>query len=183
MSTSCGIPSSFTQGDSVSFSYGNGAYPPALWDLTLAMFKDGVSKTFTAVADTDGINFDFTLMPTQTAGLLPGQYVTSLAAISKDGTMRHTLARSCTNVAPDLTATFQPTPNMVLLASLKTAYGKIIAGTNKTVDFNGQSYTKRDLGELRKEMDRLQNIVNGELAALGLSTKGQPKTLAVQFEF
>lgn len=178
MSPANGVPCSLTQGDSVVFSYANPDFPSTGWTLKLAMLKDGQSTLFPSTGQTDG-SYVFTILPAATASLPPGQYVARLVATSNDGTQRQTLCQTCPFVYPDPSQPLKLTPEMIALAALK----QVSAGTIQSYSGGGQTWSKRNLAELRQEIDRLQVIVNNQLTELGLSAKGGSRTIVTRFGF
>ena len=181
VATANGLPSSFTQGDTVSFGIADTRYPSGTWELGLALALSGKPAAPVAGAAQGDGSFLFTLTPVASAALAPGLYLASLIATETGSGQRISLGTRSLFVRPDLSVPLAQTPNMLALAAMKKGLATLSAGTVQTFSGGGQSWTKRTLGELRREIDRLQVDVNNELRALGLSTKGGAVNIVTRF--
>jgi hypothetical protein len=82
---------------------------------------------------------------------------------------------------PDPTGALAQSENQKALAACQSAINKLVASPRSSVSFNGQSYTNTSIKELFDARDRLQTLVNNELAELGIGNKGGARLVRYRF--
>jgi hypothetical protein len=122
--------------------------------------------SFAGVGQPDG-SFLVTVVPSQTENVIPEQYTAVYVFTNLTDPIQR---KSCTHgqvwVLPDLTKQISASPAQQALSAITAAILALAQGTNQAVTVNGQSYTKKDLGQLQKQKYVLQAEVNAELAQL-----------------
>ncbi len=157
-----GPPQVLIAGDIVTFSVVNSCYGSADWDMAFVMVATGLAPvSVDADAQADG-SYLVTLTGPQTATVNPEQYSCAYVFTQGDpvNTARKTIPVSLPLwVVPDPTQTNAPSPNQVQLAALQSAMLKLSAGTNLSVNINGQTYTKRDVAGINKQIVYIQSRI------------------------
>lgn len=140
-----GPPPKFESGNSVTFIESFADYPASTWTLTLYLSLSGqlkFNKAFTA----DGDNFTLTITPTESETIGEGTY--EFAEYASTDTERKTARTGQIVVLQNLTTSQAPSSNQIALAAITAAITALSAGTNKSVNFNGQQFEKKDLKDL-----------------------------------
>ena len=152
-----GPPVSLIAGDTLQFSAKNPDYPASDWTMQFVLFNTSSSQVkFNGVAQSDS-GFLVSLTAPQTEDVLPMEYSMAYVFTSTDATQRSTLPLQMTLwVIPDLTQKLNPSPNQIQLANYQEVERKLSTGTNLAVSMNGQSFTKKNIDEIRKQMVWLQ---------------------------
>jgi len=172
-----GIPLSFTSGDSVKFYIEHADYPSS--EFSLAFVLSRLGKVQTPIAGTqDGAGFLFSF---KTSGFLPGQYAWALVATSLADGSRSTVQRSDIWAWPDPMTDTPKSTAQIILENLEGALKTLSGGTNSSVSVNGQSFTKRDIGQLQIAIREQRSIVMAEMRRLGIMKNGAQKTLVTRF--
>lgn len=172
------IPRTITKGDSVSFDVGGTGYSPSLFTLKFVI-QSPVPKILEAVAAGD--RHVVTATPEQTSALDHGRFPFSLIWTTISDSARTTDGMGQILVLPDPTAAIGMSWARQALTNIEGAITKLTLGTNKSVDIDGQVYTKRDLKELFEARDRLIVTVSAELAEIGHPNKSGFKTIYTRF--
>ena len=182
--TAPGVPASFTQGDTVVFSYSGPALPPPGWELKAKFVRAGAAPDPIAGQINGDGSFTFSLSALDSGLLDPGGYQVAFVAVNSSSGERWTdPCRRSTFVRPDPLIPLKQTWAMATLAALQAGYAKLIAGTISSFSGGGQSWTKKNIAELEKAMDRLQVKADADLARLGLpgGGAGSAKTIVACF--
>jgi hypothetical protein len=168
-----GVPCRFTAGDAVLFTVSDTDHPATLWFLDFVLSRQGAHlATFRATTGDNGKDYQVSISSTVSA-LAPGLCKYDLVFTDNaDGTQRETGASGWLTILPNPTGTLTQSSNQIALAACNAAIQKLVSRSNATVNFNGQSFTSVNIGELFKARDRLQLLVNDELTGLGLSRGG-----------
>lgn len=158
------FPSSFVSGDALRVTLADSNYPSTLWTLKVWFQTATATTEFTATA---GPNTSFSLYITSAqsaAALAAGKYRVGLVfteiAVPND--------RATGDTEYDVTVLANPAvarPKTIArqtLEAMETAYLALAKGSNATVSFNGQSFTKRNLKEFADAIERQRAVVAGE---------------------
>lgn len=157
------LPSSFVSGDALRVTIADSNYPSTLWTLK-AWFQTATATTeFTATAG-PSTSFSLYITSAQSAALAAGKYrvgfVFTEIALPND--------RATGDAEYNVTVLANPavarpkTNARLILEAMEAAMLALSAGSNATVSFNGQSFTKRNLKEFQDALDRQRAIVAGE---------------------
>ncbi|MEY2500598.1 MAG: hypothetical protein QOI07_932 [Verrucomicrobiota bacterium] len=168
-----GVPCRFTAGDAVLFTVSDTDHPATFWFMDLVLSRQGVHlATVRATTGSNGKDYQVSISSTVSA-LTPGFCKYDLVFTDNaDSTQRETGGSGWITVLPNPTGTLAQSANQIALAACNEAIQKLVSRSHSTVNFNGQSFTSMNIGELLKARDRLQLLVNNELAGLGLSRGG-----------
>lgn len=171
-------PDKVEAGNTVIFTESYSLYPTSAWTLAFVLILNG--KVRSIAASISGTKFSITL-PTD---LKPGVYDYA-EYVTETASGQRTTARTGTiEVMPDLTKNVEPTFAAGTLEILETAIGKLSKGTNLTVNFNGQNFTKKDLKALREERTYWKaEVLRERSAADGVRRGHDPRSgrIAIQF--
>lgn len=172
------IPRIITKGDSLSFDVGGTGYSPDVFNLKFVI-QSPVPKILeaTGVADRHVV----IATPEQTLQLDHGRFPFSLVWTTIADNARVTDGMGTILILPDPTSAVAPSWARTALSNIEAAITKLTTGTNKSVDIDGQLYTKRDLKELFEARDRLIVTVSAELAEIGQHNKSGFKTIYTRF--
>lgn len=143
------VPPRFEAGNTVIWTTLFTDYPATDWDMVFIMSILGqVAATVPAVPD--GNSFTVTLPSSLTVDLAGGTYDWA-EYVSQSG--ERTTARTGTLiVTPDLATDAPPTFAEQQVELLQNALASLAAGTNETVNINGQSFTKRNIETYQKQL-------------------------------
>ncbi len=141
-----------------------------------------VIDTVAATANTDGVKFDVAQTAAQTSAYPIGRYkwverVTKTA----DTTQVHTIGQGFFQVEANFGISQTPTANQTILANMQTQFTALVNGTIASATVNGQSWSKKNMLEFQKAIDRQQAIVDAELIRLGLAQRGNMKKFVTRF--
>jgi hypothetical protein len=161
-------PTSFTIGDTVSWSRHEADYIAPTWNLVWGF--SGPTR-FTVTSTDYNTTDHLGTMPT--TGLKPGKYTWTVKAT--DGTSNITLGSGETDALPNLSAAdTELDAAEAQLTVVETAYNALATGKNVSVSVDGVTYTRRQMSELkgamlyaRREVERLRNV---RRALLGQAT-------------
>lgn len=154
------IPDSFFAGDTVRATLSNGKFPSSAWTLAV-VFRgtDGAATSFTATAGTGG-TFNLLISATQSAALAAGLY-----NVTKVYTEVATSERETDEESRLATVFANPTANVAksiarqTLEAMEAAQLALAGSANLTVNFNGQSFTKRNPKDMADAIERQRAIV------------------------
>lgn len=163
------FPGSFISGDALRVTIADSRYPSSLWALKVWFQSPTATQEFTAPAGTGG-KYDLFITPAQSATLAAGKYLVGLV-FTEIASPNDRVTSECeypiTVLANPAVARAKTTARKTLEA-MEAAFLVLAAGSNATVNFNGQSFTKRNLEEFQTAIDRQRAIVAGEdIAATG----------------
>lgn len=162
--TTNGIPAEIRSGDTAIFTVAAPSdYPAGTWTLTFDIMLNGTAIAQTT-ATTSGSDYLVTIASTTTDDWAPGiyQYAAFVTSSGQRATIYSGTIRILENVAVTRTATVAES----LLTKVETALSSLMSGTNQSVSFNGQTFTKKDLAQLITIRDRLKAEVLAERAQL-----------------
>lgn len=157
------MPHSFVSGDSVRVKIADSRYPSSLWTLKVWFQRATTTVDYTAPANVDG-GYDLFITPTQSAALAAGKYLVGFVfteiALPNDRATgdEEFLVQVFANPAvarPKTTA-------RLTLEAMEAAYLLLAAGVYQSVNFNGQSFTKRNLKDFQDAITRQKAIVTAE---------------------
>lgn len=162
------FPSQFVSGDALRVTIADSNYPSTLWTLKV-WFQTATATTDFAAPAGPGTSFSLYITSAQSAALAAGKYrvgfVFTEIALPND--------RVTGDTEYDVTVLANPavarpkTQARLILEAMEAAMLVLSRGSNETVSFNGQSFTKRNLKEFQDAIDRQRAIVAGEDAVAG----------------
>lgn len=160
------FPNSFVSGDALRVKITDSRYPSSLWTLKV-WFQNATSTVdFTATANGDG-SFSLYLTPAQSAALVAGKYLVGLV-FTEIASPNDRVTGDCEYTITVLAnpAVARPkTAARQTLEAMEAAFLKLSAGSNQSVNFNGHSFTKKNLKDLQDAITRQRAIVNAEDAS------------------
>jgi hypothetical protein len=163
--TQRGIPSVIQSGDTVNFAWNSSLYPPSAWSATIYLSRNG-AMALSKAATEDGQDYEFTFTAIETAALVAGQYSYIVRYTETATSETETGERGQMLVTPNLAASQTASIAQQMLTALETAILALNTTANQSVSFNGQSFTKTDLGTLYRQRTLLQAEVAREKDAL-----------------
>lgn len=156
------FPSSFVAGDTVRVTLSDPDHPSTAWSLQVQLQGSSSRAAFNASAVSAGA-FSLVLSATDTAKLTAGEYsvffvYTETASGDRvtDDEMR-LLA-----VLPDPAAKVTSSTAQQILDALEATLKVVAQDPDTSVNFNGQSYTSKNLKDLQDAIVRQKQIVNFE---------------------
>lgn len=160
------FPNSFISGDALRVKIADSRYPSSLWTLKVWFQSPTATQDFTAPAGAGGA-YDLFITPAQSAALAAGKYLVGLVytEIASPNDRRTSDCEFPITVLANPAVARAKTNTRLILEAMEAAMLKLAAGSNATVNFNGQSFTKRNLAELQNAIDRQRAIVAGEDSA------------------
>lgn len=179
------IPTEIVSGTTVVWTETQTDYPQpdytiAYKFLALDTPVDGV-ETFSVSGSGSGSAWTFTI--TSAAAPKPGRYLWQEIVTRASPAAVAVIASGQLTVQPNFTAAPTTSAAATMLAALETAITTLSAGTNQSVSFNGQSFTKKDMRSLLDERTRLQAEVKREQEALAaLSGRMNDRSIRTIFE-
>lgn len=163
------FPKSFIQGDAVRVKIADARYPSSLWTLKVWFQGPTATTSFDAPAGTNG-SYDLAITAAQSAGLAAGHYLVGLV-YTETAAPNDRKTSECefqVSVFSNPAIPRAKTLARQTLEAMEAALLILAAGSNSSVNFNGQSFTKRNLADLQTAIDRQRAIVAGEdVAATG----------------
>lgn len=169
------IPTEITSGTTVVWAETQTLYPQpdytiAYKFLALETPVDG-PETFSVAGSGSGSAWTFTIA--SSAAPKPGQYAWQQLVTRVSPAAIALIAEGRLTVKPNLSAAPTTSTAETMLAALETAITSLATSVNQSVSFNGQSFTKQDIGRLYEQRTRLQAEVKREKAALA-ALNGNP---------
>lgn len=171
------LPLYFTAGDSVEIVGLSCGYSSAEWSLQLILSR-GTDTPTIIDAIANGQGFDITIPAETSANLPPGKYQFLERVTGNLTGMVKTAATGSIIILPNLAVGQQLTHAGTMLSNIDAALLTLSTGTDVSVSFNGQSFTKRDVGQLNRDRTYWAAAVireQDELAAL----RGEPALTSV----
>lgn len=147
--TLSGVPCHFESGNTVIFEEVFSDYPPSSWAATFYLSKNGTAAA-NAVATESGSIYTFTLSAVTTAALAPGVYDYAIYVTS--GSERTTAKTGKLSVTANLAASQTPSFAQAQVTLLQTVLEGFNATDKQSVSFNGQSFTRANVDQYRKEL-------------------------------
>lgn len=168
------FPASFFAGDTVRVTLSDGDFPSSAWTLAV-VFRgpDGSATSFAATAGAGG-TFNLAISATDSAKLATGLYTATLVYTETSSSERETDEKTyLVTVFANPTATIAKSVARQTLEAMESAKLILAGSANATVNFNGQSFTKRSLKEFSDEVERQRAIVLRE----DRITSGRPRAM------
>lgn len=168
------FPKDFRAGDSLKFLDALSNYQAPEWTLTYALFNGSDSIKITSTADAE--RHSFSVAPSDTTNWPHGEY--RWQAFVTDGTDRFTVGTGLVDVLPNLAGSLNGQLSHVerTLKALETSIESLASKTHSTVQFNGRSFTHREMGDLIAMRDKykseLTRIKRAEKVRSGLYKAG-----------
>ena len=174
------FPRSFVAGDTVRVTISDGDYPSSLW--TLAVRFVGVAAFSFSASATSGEQFEIVLSAAQSLTITPGNYNVVFTYTETASGEKQSVAIGQTHVYSDPSGVAPISQARQTLNAMNVALLALAAGTTSTVNFNGQSFTKKNLKELQDAIAIQQGIVNSEDASGDLiAGKTRSRGIGVRF--
>lgn len=157
------FPSSLVAGDTLRVSHADSRYPSSTWSLMVSFQGATVTKTVAAIAAASDA---FTILLTAANSALlvpPGLFSVSLI-YTETATSERTTDEDKYFVTVFANPASQPEKSIArqTLEAMEAAMLVLAAGANATVNFNGQSFTKRNLAEFQKAIEHQRAVVFAE---------------------
>ncbi len=160
-----GVPQYLQGGDTIRFTFTDADHPPSLWSAIFYLSKNGTAITNFSATES-GDTYTVAITAAQSAALAPGLYEWFVRFTETSSSEIQSGATGTITVLPNLAASQTATTAQTMLTTLETCITSLAAGTNQSVSFNGQSYTKKDVGSLYRLRTMLQAEVVRERAAI-----------------
>lgn len=185
MATVQGIPATIRAGDTTIFKISNSSYPNTDWfyDFVISRRGRAIAKIR---ATEEGTAFLVTIGTdiSSVAGFTPGRATFYERFTAKVGGQTETPSSGILTILPDPTKDIPQTSNQLALASCTEALQNLVdGGENMTVNFAGQSFTRRDMKDLMDARDRIQVLVDNELRAMGADDRSGSGYKPIRFRF
>jgi hypothetical protein len=143
------VPPRFEAGNTIVWTQDFPRYPASEWSLSFVLSQAGQVKA-TVSGVPSGDSFTVTLTSTVTDRLAGGTY--DWAEYVTQSGERATAATGTLIVLPNLATNAAPSFAEQQVELLQTALATLAAGTNETVNINGQSFTKRNIETYQKQL-------------------------------
>lgn len=161
------FPSSFFAGDTVRVAISDSDFPSTLWTLKVLLQSAIESKSFSATA-VGGSSKAYTLVisAANSAKIAPGFYIVSFIYTEVSSSERKTGECSfSTTVYSNPEHVPSATIARQTLEAMEAAYLRLVgsnSGTRVSANFNGQSFTNRNLKEFQDAIERQRAVVAAE---------------------
>lgn len=179
VSTLAGTPSTIESGNTVLFTESFADYAVGTWTDSFVLSFNGGTPVATA-ATTSGLLFLVTLSAAVTAALTPGIY--DYAHYVTSASERTTAKTGTIQILPNLAVAQTPSFASAQVTLLKVVVAAFNTTDKITVSFNGQSFTRANVGDYQKQLIYWEARVYRENAerdaARGTSTGGR---VAIKF--
>lgn len=154
------FPDSLVAGDTLRVTHADSRFPSSAWSLKVSFRGATVTKTIDAAAIASN-RFSIVATTAETAELIPpGLFSVSLIYTETATDERQTDEdRHLITVFADPTATAAKSIARQILEAMEAALLILASGVNQTVNFNGQSFTKKNLPDLQKAIEHQRAIV------------------------
>lgn len=160
------FPAFFTAGDTLRIEISDGDFPSDEWTLQV-LFSGPSRKTITAAIGDDD-TFELVVDAGDSAKLSSGLYDVVFIFTETDGGERKSKTFGKVMVLPDPATVSPKTTARRTLEAMELAYEKLAGGSNLIVNFNGQSFTKKNLKEFQDAIARQRAVVANETADVDL---------------
>jgi hypothetical protein len=156
------FPSSFVAGDTVRITLSDPDHPSTAWSLQVQLQGANSKATFNAAASGAG-TFSLVLNSADTAKLAAGEYsVFYLYTETSSGERVTDDETRLLAVLPDPAAKVTSSTAQQILDALEATLKVVAQDPDTSVNFNGQSYTSKNLKDLQDAIVRQKQIVNFE---------------------
>lgn len=160
------LPVSIVAGDTLRVTLDDSDYPSSGWGLRVLF--DGPSRETFAAEEDSGDAFSLVVEGVDTARLKPGSYNLVFIYTETSSGDRQSIQAGKIEVAADPDTAPTKTVARRTLEEMEAALLKLSSGSNASVSFNGQSFTKRNLAELQNAIAVQRSIVSAETATAAL---------------
>lgn len=152
------FPASIVSGDTVRVTISDPDHPATGWSLKVLFSGGAGNRSFDATKE--GSAFALVLTPAQSATLAAGQYAISYIYTETDSGDRETdNTRRVVIVFPNPASTSSESIARQTLTALEASLLLLADNPEQTVNFNGQSFTSRNLDELQRAIVKQKQIV------------------------
>lgn len=158
------FPAAIIAGNTVRLNISDGDYPSSDWGLAVVLNGPAL-KNFPAVVGADN-SFDLVITAAATAAITPGEYSVTFVYTETATTERASIDMGTVQVVTDPTGALALTQAQETLAAMKVALLSLSSGVNQAVNFNGQSFSKKNLDQLQDAIGRQQQLVDREQAKI-----------------
>lgn len=156
------FPHSFVAGDTIRVTMADSRFPSSLWKLKVLFQSALAAKSFAATTGTGGA-YNIVIAASTSAKILPGAYSIAFVYTETSTQERHTVESDrAIIVLRDPTVAGAKSIARQTLEAMESAFLKLSSGSNLSVNFNGQSFTKRNLEDFQDAIDRQRAIVQAE---------------------
>jgi hypothetical protein len=153
------FPTSFVSGDTLLVTITDSDHPSSAWTLKVLIQSPIWVKSFNATEGDDDV-FDLEISAAESATVDPGLYGVAYVFTETATSERET-------VPLDLATTVYRNPEVApaksiarqTLEAMEAAFLKMSKGSNLSVNFNGQSFTKRNLKEFQEAIELQRSVV------------------------
>lgn len=168
--TVSGVPCKIRGGDTVRFSVISSDYPPSAWSAQFCLSRNGTAAS-PVTATESGDEYIFTLSAATTGALAVGTWQWMIRYTETSSSEVITGESGIIDVLPNLSTSQTASTAQALLTLVESQLTSLFASgdTYTSVSFNGQSYTKANVGELMRIRDRLKAEVIAERRANALA--------------
>lgn len=159
------FPASIFAGDTLRVAFSDSRFPVASWTARVLFQSAVYSKSFPASVEDD--HFLLEISAADTATLPPDLYIVSLVYTETSTEERQTDEEQLAiTVFADPTGTVQKSIARQTLEAMESALLKIAGNPRLTANFNGQTFTYRNLKDLQDAIDRQKSVVSSEATQL-----------------
>lgn len=157
------FPSSLVAGDTLRVSLADSRYPSSAWSLMVSFQGATVTKTVVATAAA-GNAFTIVLLAVDSALLVPPGLFSVSLIYTETATQERATDEDKYLITVFADPASQPEKSVArqTLEAMETALKTLAGGINATVNFNGQSFTKRNIPELQKAIEHQRAVVSAE---------------------
>lgn len=158
------FPASFFAGDTVRVTISDADFPSTTWSLRVLFQSPTASKSFAATAvGGSSTAYALVIAATDSAKLAAGLYVVSFVYTETATSERKTGEASyAVAVYSDPTGAFDKTIARQTLEAMEAAFLKLSKGIRVSVNFNGQSFTNRNIKEFQEAIEHQRAVVFAE---------------------
>jgi hypothetical protein len=158
------FPASFVAGDTIRVTISDSDFPSTAWGLKVLLQSSSASKPFAATAVGGGSTaFSLVIAAVDSAKIPSGFYVVSYRYTqTAGGEIQTGEDQFAITVYSNPEGATTKTIARQTLEAMEAALLKLSSGSNVSVNFNGQGFTKRNIAELQKVIELQRSIVNSE---------------------
>lgn len=142
------IPCSIESGNTTVITMGLGAYTPTLWPTANMYLSLNAGTPVTVAATTSGNNYTFTLTATASAAMAIGSYDYAIYVIDASSN-RETAQTGKIQITPNLAVAGTPSTAQAMVTQLEATLLTLATTGAQSASFNGQSWSKFQIGELQ----------------------------------
>lgn len=161
VATQTGVPAQIRSGNTHRFIITDADHPVATWSCKLYLMLDGQFVTSYAASESAS-GYSFVITAGQSSQLKAGSYSWTLRFTETGSGEIEDGETGVMQVLRNVAVAQAKSTARIMLDSLNTAITTLAAGTNSSVSFNGQSFTKKDMGSLLRQRAMLQAEVHRE---------------------